>query len=1372
MTPGATVFQLNSDSGQLFDGSTRGIAVLSSTNTTVPGDSTVQLRGGSIQVARHAALDALQAFTISATVTPQTLPAGQSTILESQTPPVSLHLDPTGKVFGLVNTAAGWQSVDSGASVVQSGATAAIQFTRDAQGAMALQVNGASAGAALAPGNLVSTGASGLVIGSSADGQKSNPFNGSIADLRVVNDVVTAQDLADRQATVQSVLTAVKSKVLSKNIGIFVDPDTAVARLQRLRSILTAAGVSRLSDLSTLQLTAPITMTPNRVLVAAKPFVAVPWSQIATELSSASPATVQTRLAQYLTNRNSVSVVKRLSAVTEQPVAVASPPPSPVLTPSPILRVPPPITNVVQPGVTAALGVARTSVTATSTGVGSRLPINPALLNKVVPVRPVDVLQVAGDTLKVADSTVFDRLTSKQPADWLVIGSPVTQYIAETTIPVDSAVIIAQTLDLTSTTLLIDPAVTTLYIIAEEVICGAGAQITWAQAANPTPPRLDDADLNGRDMVGTDDPNSRNGFRGGDGLGGASGLGGAGGGNAPAIEMWVKTLTAIPNINLDGQDGSQGGLGQRGGRGGDGGNGQLGHRYWLFGWHCDTQGGDGGDGGNGGSGGAGGPGGNGGSSGSITVGTLKGTLASTVTSKSFLLKNQGGQPGLGGPGGAGGPGGSGGQSGNGETCHDARAGHPGQQAQPGGQGAAGALPGVDSSVSFFEFTENDWDELLTRPWISKTVPTDIAPGETLTIFGSAFTTADKVIIDGVSFTPTINTDQSISLPISLDMTGGSKPLSVRRDDGTESNRLTIGIMPQLDAVQDALAPDVTVTLTGHAFLTDATVLINGQAVTAIVTDPKTLSFQMPGTGGSGSAGGNVSVQVRNPDGLTSGAQTAMQPLILEIPFKWGVNNLSFINPTSGSPDWGTYQDTFGSVEVWSELLDPIFGHPVLTAAFFAFYVKFLKGQGDGGLCTGFCTSVASKVADDLWTGRTDTHSLALTDDLRRWLTGVHGKLLSRQSLLHFHDQGRQGLARVEQTVREIEATFLRGCDRNSAPLLFVIPSGEVWDSGYFDRLSSSHCVMPYRFVYPSGHPGPALSANGTTTVTSLDKVKLYVWDTNNPESQDCRAELTLQDGAIHFQYFPGKPDIEFTSEQGVTLGEWTNGNYLLGNHDLPFAGPLGLTTFIIDFLLSPADLQVTDVIGNRTGTFGTEIHSDIPGSHPCYLAKGMFLLPSNTALSRNIVGNGSGSYDYHSIMPNQGSLLIEKVSTAPGQLDSVSISADGTQVRFSAGADKTFNLTVARLVNNQARALWVSGVGAAPGADIDLTIAPDLSVLRLGNQGVARSVQVSAFSLDSSTNVHAANNVPQLQLPTQHDLVVTVPDWTAVNVSAQAVSFN
>ena len=90
------------------------------------------------------------------------------------------------------------------------------------------------------------------------------------------------------------------------------------------------------------------------------------------------------------------------------------------------------------------------------------------------------------------------------------------------------------------------------------------------------------------------------GLSGGDGRAGAAGIDGARGVDAPDIEIWVKRMTAMPNLDLNGEDGRQGGQGQRGGLGGNGANGEGGKRIWVFGWRCTSDPGDGGDGGDGG----------------------------------------------------------------------------------------------------------------------------------------------------------------------------------------------------------------------------------------------------------------------------------------------------------------------------------------------------------------------------------------------------------------------------------------------------------------------------------------------------------------------------------------------------------------------------------------------------------------------------------------------------------------------------------------------------------------------------------------------------------------------------------------------------
>ena len=61
METGLTLFQLNSERGQAFDGSTRGISILKTVNANaVTGDNGFQIQNGFLELARHAALNARQ----------------------------------------------------------------------------------------------------------------------------------------------------------------------------------------------------------------------------------------------------------------------------------------------------------------------------------------------------------------------------------------------------------------------------------------------------------------------------------------------------------------------------------------------------------------------------------------------------------------------------------------------------------------------------------------------------------------------------------------------------------------------------------------------------------------------------------------------------------------------------------------------------------------------------------------------------------------------------------------------------------------------------------------------------------------------------------------------------------------------------------------------------------------------------------------------------------------------------------------------------------------------------------------------------------------------------------------------------------------
>jgi hypothetical protein len=1381
MGNGKMLFHLRADTQGAFDGSVKGLAIVRAVNAKPLGEAGLRLDKGFIELSRNTDFDQLQAFTIEATITPEKVGGERRNILEGQSPAVALFIEADGRLMGSVNTSAGWVSVDSGTTLVKAGATLRVRFSRSVDGKMELQMDDRTVGTKSAPQPLQKAGELGLKIGSGIDGQRW-AFVGRIADVKIREGAVNAAWYEQKNAAAQRIATRFKTNTGLVRVNVNLMADASHARLQPIKDIMNAAGVQRLDDLTTLRVVARTVMPRGRVIVAPRKAVQVQvnWSLLARQFIAGDANARRDLLAKNLTNRNSAKVLGRLQVaaagipgaathVAINPVAVSPAVANPAVLSPGAVRPTLGSTAVISGG-GRVLGLddeGRTGVRLSR----DLLQVNPTLRFSLQANTVAQQFKVEGNAFKLNDAAVLTRLETAAPAYWPVLSAAESEVRSLTTIPVSAAVIIAATLDLTETELVVEPDVATLYLIAEKVICGNNARITWRRPGGETPPRLDNPDLNGRGWSGVHTKSgSRDGLDGEDGGAGESGINGAHGVPAPNLEMWVKDLSAMPSLDCNGEDGRKGGRGQRGGQGGSGADGHTGERVWFFGWHCTADPGDGGDGGDGGAGGRGGRGGNGGNGGKLTIGVLDGTLEAAVTNRAFRIKNQGGQKGRGGDGGAGGNGGRGGRSGVGETCKDAREGRNGAQGQPGRVGDDGAALGIDGEVQFFEFTQEAWDDLLTRPWLSEVVPGQAFPGDRLTLRGSRFSSNDRVILGGVSLVPTINADESISVNVPLTLGGGTQTVYVRRADATESNRRTLWIKPQLDPITGGLNPAATVTLNGRAFVSGASVLINGAATPATVATGTRLTFVMPGTGGGGTGGGSVSVQVRNPDGMVSNSRSASIPRILEVPFRYGVHNLPFDNFTDGVPSWGTYEDTFGTAEVWHELLDPVFGHPVLTTAFYFFYEHFLKGKANGGLATGFCTSLASLVADKFWQGHTDTHTVTKAS-VHKFLTAIHGRLLSRESLIHFHDQSREGVARVERSFREIEATFLRGVDRNNAPLLFFIPAGAIWDSGYMDGLSDSHCVMPWRFAYPPGHPGPRLSPDGSTTVTDPNSVEMFVWDCNHPESANCKLAFRRSGSRVDFEYFADSATPKFRSQDGITLGMMTNGGYLLADHDLPFSGPLGLTRFVLDFLLSPADLQVSDTNGLRTGRFGPQILAEIPDSHPCYLVPGAYLLPENVPLTRRIVGSGAGTYVFNSINPAGGSLVLQGVPTSLGQEDVLSVSADGTQIRFTPAVEKVFHLTLARQVGSQVRAVAVRGLGGGPTTGVDITVSPEMSLLRVGNRSAAKTVEVRAFTIDRTANTPRNQQVAGVNLPTRHDLMVAVPDWAALNLNVQTVSF-
>jgi hypothetical protein len=130
--------------------------------------------------------------------------------------------------------------------------------------------------------------------------------------------------------------------------------------------------------------------------------------------------------------------------------------------------------------------------------------------------------------------------------------------------------------------------------------------------------------------------------------------------------------------------------------------------------------------------------------------------------------------------------------------------------------------------------------------------------------------------------------------------------------------------------------------------------------------------------------------------------------------------------------------------------------------------------------------------------------------------------------------------------------------------------------------------------------------------------------------------------------------------------------------------------------------------------------------------------------------------------------VLQDVTTAAGQVDVLSMTPDQTQLRFTPGTEKTFNLTIARRVGDQARAIAIRGAGGGPAADVELTTSPQLSFANLSNPGAARNVEVEAFAIDRNNKL-LNKQLAAVNLTSKSELKVEVQNWEALDANVQTL---
>lgn len=857
--------------------------------------------------------------------------------------------------------------------------------------------------------------------------------------------------------------------------------------------------------------------------------------------------------------------------------------------------------------------------------------------------------------------------------------------------PQTESVIIADELDLNDRTITImRNHISHLWIIARRLKATSGAKITYSPLTNlNVGSKGPNADPNpGSPNYNPNTRQSSSNFNrahdGGDGNPGNPGLTGPAGSTAPYLTICTLEIDGMPDILLPGQQGGRGGAG---GIGASGGGGQRGRdsRVKKFAGapvNCSSGPGWGGHGGRGGNGGQGGQGGPGGDSSHVAISTQEDQITNLVTAHPFTLNIGPGSGGDPGPQGDPGHGGQGGRAGyrTGWPCDDKpeRHGHDGENGvRTGDLGRGGE--GAPGQVEYAVLTPEEWILKLEAPWITSLDPEFGSAGDQVIVNGLNFDDPSLVIIEGQALNTNFNYADQITFDFPQDLGGGEHQVQVQTSDGDLSNPVPFWVRPYIAEIQMNSQPVTsiyagdTVSLVGSSFDNGAAVEVNNRTLVANRLSQTTIEVEIPKVQGF-DGGGEMRFVVQNPDGGRSNEVVARRLPSLDSGFRANPNGYSFDNFSNGNPTWGGFLETFGSEEIAGELIL----HPILTGAFYRFYDWFLNNNGH-------CSALSSTSLQFFNQGGMDLYSRypvsnadppPIPNDLMRRLDITQGRVLSRELVVHYADQGQVGVDRVEQTIREIESDFRDGLGESTARVLCFIPSGSVWDvfadAQTRNNFLQSHCIVPTRIVYPD----ESLSLNGA---------RLYIYDNNRPNNDTLTIDLSEHNGKIHFDYTDNF-NSQYSSQAGFTLASATLQRQLIDDVDLPFSGPdatAALMAFVVDLIMSPARLRLEDDAGNVLGFKDNQMHSDPTFGYVCpYLENYLLSHPGANIPRRRIIGESDGTYSYMTFHPNGRSLTILDASCSANTDDRVTIDADFDNIEFVPNEDKRLDLHLSETLSD------------------------------------------------------------------------------------------
>lgn len=979
------------------------------------------------------------------------------------------------------------------------------------------------------------------------------------------------------------------------------------------------------------------------------------------------------------------------------------------------------------------------------------LHLGPGLLKKRISLGPTRVVKVAArealpGAMKAIRVNPIKMVTR--------IGNPVE-------IPVDQAFIAFNPLILASDmNIVIDKDIKQVIIFAPEIIVEAGSSMTWEQSA------LNSDEWKGEDA--TDREGASDGdynpttetryskFRSPDGLPGRNGgnsPGGPDGHDAPFVSFWTLKINRFPILDLPGQDGGRGGRGGNGGKGGDGCKG-LHSASNIF--NCMRGPGYGGDGGKGGKAGNGGKGGTGGDGGTVELNAPQDSILA-VDQAGVIPNLPGGRGGLGGLPGTPGRGGDYGRQGSREGwCSTAfgaheRDGRKLDGGESGGQGPLGDEGSIGSIVKM-PITEEEWNRQLGMPHILRFDDERKPPTKDVTVFGANFTNSARIYFDGQVVTTRFVGDSMLIFTIPADTRPGLRLVTVQQD-GETSNTAELVVTPLITSIVPGSGIRGTrVTVRGHGFSDNARIRLDNET---IIPESLTIRagtgtnrydeivFDIPSPTGRAfedPTGRIMKVSVTNLDGEVSEPVDFHLRAGIDVGFRPEVHGYSF--PNANVPDassWETFQDTYGETEVY------ITAGLGVGAAFYALY-RWYFGE-KYGLCCGF--SVTS-LANYWEAGGALYNQYSTISQVAYELTVAHGKEISEEILSSLHIQCTRQRPGIKKTLDALADAFRTqinnpGQSSRKAPLLFFLPSGEIWQPGWFHGLEASHVVVPYRIEFGDGQD------NIIAKIFCYDN--RYPFNSIQPDQSTWWVEITGDPGRPHFEFKCADGRVDYRSHNGYTIGTVSLDAIHYEDVDMP----LGLLAF-----LSPINVHVKNSQGKILGLHQSKIKSEIPNAFPNPLNPNMYVIPWKEELEVTVTGIDTGKYSLILVDNANGRMVqLEGIQTSAGSVDKIMVGpkCEWLKIAPQDGEKRIDNVVIDNQTPERIVSFNATQLMPKPGEDLSIWVDKDGE-----NFGVG-SPSSQDFKLGMKFHDSASGTSSELQPVSLHkdagDFLLKVTGWQA-----------